>query len=244
MRKTIISGAGGELGFHITNRLTSNNEMVIALDKIFTSEQRAHFQETNTFYFELDLSEETEVDRFFRDFETQIGNVDTLINCAGLIHSEPIFSMFSAERMHSTTTWDNVIASNLKTTFLLSKHVIARMIAERTKGCIINISSISAKGNKGQTAYSAAKAGLEAMTKVWAAELGPMNIRVNAVAPGFINTKTTLAKLESSTISMKIQETPLNRLGNKNEVFQAIEFLRENSFITGEILNLNGGLRI
>ena len=82
------------------------------------------------------------------------------------------------------------------------------------------------------------------MTKVWASELGALNIRVNSIAPGFIDTLSTRQTLPSNIIDTKIKETPLKRLGEKAEVFNAIEFIKSNEFLTGEILNLNGGLLI
>jgi 3-oxoacyl-[acyl-carrier protein] reductase len=118
------------------------------------------------------------------------------------------------------------------------------MVKRRTKGAIVNISSISACGNEGQTAYSAAKAGVNAMTVTWSKELGRWGIRANAVAPGFIGTDSTREALNATAIKHIEGSTPSRRLGTADEVAQAVIALVENDFINGTVLHVNGGLRI
>jgi 3-oxoacyl-[acyl-carrier protein] reductase len=118
------------------------------------------------------------------------------------------------------------------------------MVTRRTKGVIVNISSISACGNEGQTAYSAAKAAVNAMTVTWSKELGRWGIRCNAVAPGFIGTESTRHALSESNLKHVQDSTPLRRLGKAEEVAHAVTALIENDFINGVILDVNGGLTI
>jgi len=109
---------------------------------------------------------------------------------------------------------------------------------------IVNISSISASGNEGQTAYSAAKAGVDAMTVTWAKELGRWGIRCNAVAPGFIGTESTRQALKQDVVERIRASTPLRRLGEAQEVALAVAALVENDFMNGVVLRVDGGLRI
>ena len=122
--------------------------------------------------------------------------------------------------------------------------LVEHMIKLRTKGVIINISSICACGNEGQTAYSAAKAGVNAMTVTWSKELGRWGIRTNAVAPGFIGTDSTRDALNEVVLKHIQSNTPLRRLGQAEEVAQAVITLIKNDFINGIVLDVNGGLRI
>lgn len=173
------------------------------------------------------------------------GRIDILINNAGIIHSEPIVNIMNpAEMRHNFVDFKRVVTGNLYTTFLVTSHVVEHMVRLRTKGTIINISSISSVGNEGQTAYSAAKAGVNAMTVTWAKELGRLGIRCNAIAPGFIDTPSTRASLQPSTIRHLESQTPLRRLGSSEDVAKAVTSLIENDFINGVILGVDGGLRL
>ena len=130
-----------------------------------------------------------------------------------------------------------------------SPHTISSLatisiVMHRSKGVIVNISSISACGNEGQTAYSAAKAGVNAMTVTWSKELGPMGIRCNAISPGFIDTDSTHNALKEKIIAHIHSNTPLRRLGQVEEVSQAVASVIANDFINGVILNVDGGLKI
>jgi len=126
----------------------------------------------------------------------------------------------------------------------MTRSVAAKMIKYRNKGVIVNISSISARGNAGQTAYAASKAAIEAMSKVWAKEFGCFGIRSVAVAPGFIDTAGTHDALEEKMLEQWIAKTPLRRTGNISEVVATIKFAIENDFMNGEVINVNGGLVI
>ncbi|MCL4127296.1 UNVERIFIED_CONTAM: hypothetical protein GTU68_056681 [Idotea baltica] len=116
------------------------------------------------------------------------------------------------------------------------------MIMTRTKGVIINISSISARGNAGQSAYSAAKAGLESMTVVWAKELGSFGIRCVAVAPGFMNTESTNDAVTQEVLDHVKKETPIRRLGKAEDIADAVKFVIQSDYMNGKTLQIDGGL--
>ena len=146
--------------------------------------------------------------------------------------------------MHSFAAWDNVIKANLYSTFTLSSLVAEYMVKKRVKGLIITISSIAAQGNAGQTAYSAAKAGVEAMTKVWSKELGMFKIRCVCIAPGFFNTPSTHTSLSEAVVEKWKKMTSIGKLGEMNEFISAVKFIIENDFYNGKTLHLDGGLNI
>ena len=192
-----------------------------------------------------DVSNADDVQKWISSVVKSRGRIDILINNAGIIHSEPLINIMNPAAMrHDFTSFERVIVGNLYTTFLVTSHVVEQMVRLRSKGSIVNISSISAIGNEGQTAYSAAKAGVNAMTITWAKELGRLGIRCNAIAPGFIDTPSTRASLSQSTVRHLESQTPLRRLGASIEVSHAVVSLIENDFITGVVLGVDGGLRI
>ena len=126
----------------------------------------------------------------------------------------------------------------------MTVNVADKMVRSRSKGVIINISSISSYGNAGQSAYSAAKAALNALTVTWSKELGMFGIRCVAIAPGFIDTTSTRAALTEAKIKTYSNATPLGRLGKTDELLHAVVFIIENDFYNGTILNLDGGLKL
>jgi 3-oxoacyl-[acyl-carrier protein] reductase len=173
------------------------------------------------------------------------GRIDILVNNAGVIASEPFVNLLNAsDMMHDYGRFDDTIRSNLNSVFIVSAAVVEQMITSKTKGTIVNISSISASGNKGQTAYSAAKAGVNAMTVTWSKELGPWGIRSNAIAPGFIDTVSTRKALDTTNLKSIVDMIPIRRLGEAEEVAHAVLLIIQNDFINGSVLEVSGGLTI
>ncbi len=163
---------------------------------------------------------------------SEFGGVDVLVNNAGITR-DGLFLRMNAEN------WEAVINTNLNSAFYMSNAVIKTMVKQRS-GSIINMSSIvGVMGNAGQANYSAAKAGLIGLTKTLAKELGSRNIRVNAIAPGFIQTDMT-KDLDTEKMAEHI---PLKRLGQPEDIAKTVKFLAEDGlYITGQVIGVDGGL--
>lgn len=174
-----------------------------------------------------------------------VHKVTVLINNAGLIHSEPLINLFNKEApFHAYETWDRTIKLNLYTCFNVASQTASMMARNRIKGLIINISSIAALGNMGQTAYSAAKAGIEAMTKTWAKELGMFKIRSVSIAPGFINTDSTHESLSEAVIDKWKKQVPIGAFGELKHIGETVKFIVENDYVNGKNISVDGGLVI
>ena len=184
--------------------------------------------------FKFDVSNKEQVEENIKCIIEKFGRIDVLVNNAG-ITKDGLFMRMSSEN------WEAVINTNLNSAFYVTNPVAKLMIKQKS-GVIINMSSIvGVFGNAGQANYSAAKAGLIGFTKSLAKELASRNIRVNAVAPGFIATDMT-KDLDSEKIAEHI---PLKRLGSPEDIANTVKFLcTDGSYITGQVIQVDGGLTI
>ncbi|MCD7739762.1 MAG: 3-oxoacyl-[acyl-carrier-protein] reductase [Candidatus Gastranaerophilales bacterium] len=182
--------------------------------------------------YKFNIADKEAVSKAAEEILKDFGRLDVLVNNAG-ITKDGLFMRMSAEN------WEAVINTNLNGAYYMTGQIIKTMIKQRS-GCIINMSSIVGQmGNAGQANYSAAKAGLIGFTKSLAKELGSRNIRVNAIAPGFIQTDMT-KDLDTEKI---VEHIPLKRLGCPEDIAKTVKFLADDAiYITGQVIGVDGGL--
>ncbi len=185
--------------------------------------------------YRADISDEAAVKNMMTAAEAHFGQIDVLVNNAGICIPALIDEI-------SLDDWEKTFAVNVRGTFLCTKHCIPSMI-RRKAGCIVNISSIwGISGAAAESCYSASKGATIAFTKACAKELGPSGIRVNAIAPGFIDTKMN-ADISAEDRRAFCEQTPLMRIGTPEEVAAAVLFLASDgaAFVTGQIIGCDGG---
>ncbi|MBQ7287374.1 MAG: 3-oxoacyl-[Candidatus Gastranaerophilales bacterium] len=185
--------------------------------------------------YKFDVANQAEVDENIAKIIEKYGRIDVLFNNAGITRDDLFIRM-------GEDKWNAVIDTNLSSAFYVSKPVVKLMMKQRS-GAIVNMSSVvGVSGNVGQANYSAAKAGLIGFTKSLAKELGARNIRVNAVAPGFIATDMT-KDLANTEEMMKL--IPLKRMGTPEDIADAVKFLAvDSTYVTGQVLEVDGGMII
>jgi 3-oxoacyl-[acyl-carrier protein] reductase len=242
----LVTGAARGIGFATADLVASEGTHVvvcdIALDSAADAAARLHEQHRGqTLGLGCDVTDEAAVDALFERVIAEFGTIDVLVNNAGVTRDNLLFKM-------SVSDWDTVMDVHLRGTFLCTR-AAQRTMVKRKSGKIVNLSSTSALGNRGQANYSTAKAGLQAFTRTAAVELGPYNINVNAVAPGFIDTemtRQTATRLGFDPEDYKAQRAkaiPLGRVGVPRDIANVIAFLcsEEASFVSGQIIYVKGG---
>lgn len=235
----VVSGAGGALGSALVSHFAAAGRPVLALDREFGTTPPPGVTARA-----VDVLIEADVRQALTDTIPAGASIALLINAVGLIWNEPILTLRGAKfATHSLESWHNVTNANLTAPFVVATQVASRMV-RRGGGSIINFSSIASEGNAGQAAYGAAKAGIEGLTRTMAIELGPLGVRVNALALGFIDVATTRSAVAADRLQTYVQKTSLGRLGRIEDVIHAIEFLASNTFVNGTIVKLDGGLRL
>ncbi|WP_427338585.1 3-oxoacyl-[acyl-carrier-protein] reductase [Caloranaerobacter sp. DY30410] len=185
-----------------------------------------------------DISNKDDVENFINKVLDEFGRIDILVNNAGITRDNLLMRMKEEE-------WDDVININLKGTFNVTKAAIRTMMKQKS-GSIINVASVvGITGNQGQCNYAASKAGIIGFTKSIAKEVAKKKVRVNAIAPGFIKTDMT-DKLPDKVKEEYLSKIPLNRLGEPEDIANAVAFLASDlsSYITGQVLIVDGGLLI
>ena len=244
--RVLLTGGGSGIGRFLLERLLSDaaEVAVLELDPAKCEELGAMY-EGRVKTFVCDVADAVAVDIALKACTEAGFEPNVLINNAGLIHSEPLVNFLSkGDKTHSRDSWRRVLATNLDSVFFVTSRVIERMFSKRIKGVVISISSISANGNPGQSAYSAAKAGVNALTCAWAKELGAMGMRFVAIAPGFMDTPSTHAALSEAVLARLKQQIPLRRLGELESVYQAVRYSIENDYVSGTVLDVDGGLTL
>ncbi|MBW2340010.1 MAG: SDR family oxidoreductase [Deltaproteobacteria bacterium] len=244
-KRVIVTGGASGIGMVLVDQLVDEGAIVGVLDIDQKALLRLGGRYSSLYCRACDVSQpdsvETAVDDFFKEF----GRIDVLVNNAGIVHSALLVALGPRGIVsHDIEMWDKIISTNLSSVFYVTTQVVRRMVSQRTKGVIVNVSSISAVGNIGQSAYSAAKAGVVALTVTWAKELGTLGIRVAGIAPGFTKTDTTIGSMSETILSNWIRDTPLRRMAKPKEIADGIVFILKSDFFNGRVLEIDGGLRI
>ena len=234
MKTALVTGASRGIGKAIAEKLKTDNYKVLGTA---TSVSGLDTLDTNGIEgYMLDLNSKDSIDSFWSQLESDNQTISVLVNNAGITRDNIILRMSDEE-------WSDIMNVHLYGTFQLSKRALKMMLKNKW-GRIINISSASASiGNRGQSNYAAAKAGVEAFTKSLAKEVGRRDITINAIAPGFISTDMT-ANNKGVNADYLVKEIPLGRFGEPEEVASLISFMCSNraSYITGQTIHINGGL--
>ncbi len=236
----IITGAARGIGFGIAKTYAEEGAQVIIIDLSQDAVDEAVKTLTDASYlatgFAADVTDNAVIEKIFKQIFNEFGKIDILINNAGITRDGLLMKMKEAD-------WDLVMNVNLKGTFICTQKVCRYMMKKRS-GAIINIASvIGLMGNAGQANYAASKGGTIAFTKSAAKEFASRNIRVNAIAPGFIETEMT-ARLSEEVIANYAKAIPLNKMGSIRDVANCCVFLasEDSNYITGQTIQVDGGL--
>ena len=234
IKTALVTGASRGIGKAIAEKLKADNFKVLG-----TATNNSGVDTLNTNGIEgylLDLNSKDSIDNLWSQLESDNKIISVLVNNAGITRDNIILRMSDEE-------WSDIMNVHLYGTFQLSKRALKKMLKNKW-GRIINISSATASiGNRGQSNYAAAKAGVEAFTKSLAKEVGRRDITINAIAPGFISTDMT-ENNKGVNADHLVKEIPLGRFGDPEEVASLISFMcsDEASYITGQTIHINGGL--
>jgi len=238
-RTAVITGAAKGIGKAIVERFIKDGYKVIALDLDAENGilMENEFPDAKVDFYKVDISNEDEVKTFYDMAKLKYHTIDVLVNNAGIIRDNMIWNMESDD-------FDLVLNVNLKGVWLMCREA-AKLMREQKQGRIVNIASRAWLGNRGQSNYSASKAGVVGLTRVLALELGKYNVLVNAVAPGLIDTPLT-QKLPADARQKLIEAQPTKTMGQPADVANVVSFLAsENTqFVTGQTLYVDGGKSI
>ena len=236
-------GIGKAIAEHFANE--GANVAIIDVNEQALSEVTAQFTDAGySFYTKVaSVTNREEIGQAMQETYEKFGSIDILVNNAGVIRDNLVFKMTDDD-------WDTVMDVHLKGAFYASQAAQAYM-TKQNYGRIINLSSTSALGNRGQSNYATAKAGLQGLTKTLAIELGKFGITVNAVAPGFIETDMTKATAErigipfEQSIEASVKAIPVARSGKPEDIANAVLFFADerSSFVSGQVLYVAGGPR-
>lgn len=245
----VITGAARGLGAAMARGVASRGAIPVLVDldeeSLGNTRQACEASGAEVGCYGADVSRETEVERLFERAVADFGRLDALINNAGILRDGLLVKARDGEIVDklSLEQWQAVIDVNLTGVFLCGREAAAHMIRLRNRGCIINLSSVSRAGNFGQTNYSASKAGVAALTVVWAKELARYGIRVNAIAPGFVKTEM-VASMRPEILEKLAAGIPAGRLCEPEEIAHAAIYLLENDYMNGRVLDIDGGSRL
>ncbi len=236
-KNIIVTGASGGIGNSIIEKLNLAGANILASGTRIEKLDELKNKFANIKILKFDISQSDKIEEFVEAATKELGgSLDCIVNNAGVNHDNLAIRM-------SLDEWQKVIDINLTSTFLMSKTAIKKMLKNKS-GRIVNITSVVGHtGNLGQANYTASKAGIIAMSKSLAIEYAKKNININCISPGFIKTEMT-EKLDDKFKETIISKIPSGRLGDPNDIANAVLFLCSNqaNYINGETLHVNGGM--
>lgn len=234
----IVTGASRGIGRNIATTLAKKGYIVIANynkseNKAIELQQNLEKENIKIDIFKADVSNRDEVKKLVQFVINKYKKIDCVINNAGIDQVKMFLDITDAD-------WNNMISNNLNSVFYMCQEVLPYMIHEKN-GVIINISSIwGVTGASCESHYAVSKAGIDALTKSLAKEMGPSNIRINSIAPGFIDTEMNNNLNEEEKKEIK-EEIPLQKIGKVEDVSRTVEWIIEDEYITGQVISVNGG---
>ena len=234
----IVTGASRGIGRNIATTLAKKGYIVIANynkseNKAIELQQNLEKENIKIDIFKADVSNRDEVKKLVQFVINKYKKIDCVINNAGIDQVKMFLDITDAD-------WNNMISNNLNSVFYMCQEVLPYMIHEKN-GVIINISSIwGLTGASCESHYAVSKAGVDALTKSLAKEMGPSNIRINSIAPGFIDTEMNNNLNEEEKQEIK-EEIPLQKIGKVEDVSRTVEWIIEDEYITGQVISVNGG---
>jgi 3-oxoacyl-[acyl-carrier protein] reductase len=238
-RHVIVSGGSRGLGRALVEGLLGEKYRVSTFSRSATEFTDSQAGNPNFFFAATDVADKEKIAEFVASAESKFGISYGLVNCAG-IAVDGVLATFPEGEI------ERVIEINLVGTLALTRQVVRRMLLSQEGGSIVNISSIiGVRGYSGLSAYAATKGGIDAMTRALARELGERRIRVNSVAPGYLETEMTHG-LDARQREQIVRRTPLGRLGTPQDVVGTVKFLLSDQaeFITGQVLVVDGGITV
>ncbi len=244
-----ITGGAQGLGKSCALSLAAKGARLALIDlneeNLASTKQACEAFGVKTQTYVCNVADEQAVTATFDRIVTDFGALNGLVNNAGILRDAMLLKVRDGkvERKMTLAEWQAVIDVNLTGVFLCGREAAARMVETGSQGCIINISSIARAGNMGQSNYSAAKAGVVALTVTWAKELARYGIRSMAIAPGFIETDMT-ASMKPEALERMTKIIPLGRAGQPKHIALSIEAILENDYLSGSVIEVDGALRI
>lgn len=247
--KVLVTGGASGMGRHFVLALATLGADVafcdLNVDGIKALEAEAAELPGKVVGFEANVADEDSVVALVNNAAEALGGLNVLVNNAGIFRDGLLVKKdkeTGAIKKMSLRKWQSVIDVDLTGPFLCTREFAAKVIESGTpSSVVVNISSIARHGNRGQTNYSAAKAGLVADTKLWSVELSRYGIRTGAVAPGFVDTPI-LAGMPPEVLNAMLKPVPLRRVGSPQEIFLAVKFIIECDYFTGRCIDVDGGM--